>query len=267
MKQEYFDTNQSLWNQKLDIHKKSDFYSLEAFKKGTFQSLRNIELEALSGIVKGKTMLHLQCHFGQDSLAWARLGAKVTGVDLSEKAIALARELNDELGLDAKFVHANVFETRQHIQEKFDIVFTSYGTYGWLPDLKPWAKVISESLNSGGIFYMADFHPLLSIYDFDKNKMQYNYFNPNEPDLEITDSTYADRNVELKHKEYTWSHSLSEVITPLLQEGLQLELFNEYPYSNWNCFSNLKEVGEQQFVFEGFEHSMPHLFELKFRKP
>jgi SAM-dependent methyltransferase len=253
----------------VDIHKKSAFYNLDAFKEGTFQSLRNIELAALSHQVKGKTMLHLQCHFGQDSLAWARLGAKVTGIDLSEKAIALARELNDELGLNAQFIHANVYDTRQHVQEQFDVVFTSYGTFGWLPDLKPWAKVISESLKLGGIFYMIDFHPLLSIIDFENEGVDYNYnyFNPNKPDIEITETTYADRNVELKHKEYSWSHSLSEVITPLLQEGLQLEVFNEYPYSNWNCFPNLKQVSEQQFVFNKFKYSMPHLFELQFRKP
>ena len=265
MNNEYFSTNQSLWNTKLEYHKKSDFYDVEGFKKGTFQPLRALERKALSD-VNGKTMLHLQCHFGQDSLAWARKGARVTGVDLSEKAIAFARELNDDLNLDAQFVHANVFDTRKHIQEQFDIVYTSYGVIGWLPDLKPWAKVISESLKPNGIFYMAEFHPVLMVYDFDEGSFQFNYFNNPEPDEYMVENTYADRNANFKHKEFTWSHSISEVITPLLENGLELLEFNEYPYSNWNCFPNMREVGEEQFVFDGFKHSMPHLFELKMRK-
>lgn len=265
MNDQYFKTNESLWNQKVDYHTQSEFYQLEAFKKGEYQPLRPIELEGLSDI-KGKKMLHLQCHFGQDSLAWSRLGAKVTGVDFSEKAIAQARHLNAELQLDAQFVCSNVLETRQHLQDTFDVVFTSYGVIGWLPELQSWAKTISESLHKGGVFYMVEFHPVLMTMDFDLHEQRYAYFNQNAPDLEIVQGTYADKNADIEHQEFTWSHSLSEIITPLLREGLVLETFNEYPYSNWNCFSNMKEVAPDQFVYQGFQRPMPHLFELKMRK-
>ena len=152
---EYFAANKQLWNQRTAVHKDSSFYNLAGFKSGE-NVLTPIELSEL-GDVKEKTMLHLQCHFGMDSLNWARLGADVTGVDLSDIAIKEAKQLNDELGMNAKFVCCNVYDTSEYVKEQFDIVFTSYGTIGWLPDLQPWAKMIAERLKPGGVFYMADF--------------------------------------------------------------------------------------------------------------
>src|SRR5687767_6266668 len=130
---QYFESNKSIWDQRTLIHKDSSFYNVEGFKKGE-SVLTPIELNEL-GDVTGKKMLHLQCHFGMDSLDWARRGAFVSGVDLSDVAIAEANRLNEELGLNAKFICSNVYDLRKHIDEKFDIVFTSYGVVGWLPDL------------------------------------------------------------------------------------------------------------------------------------
>ena len=132
----YFEVNKATWNEKVKVHSKSEMYDLEAFKKGK-TSLMKYEVDAL-GDVKGKSLLHLQCHFGQDTLSWSRLGAKCVGVDLSNEGIKLAQQLNEELNLDAEFVCCNVLDTSDYIKDKFDIVFTSYGTIGWLPDLKPW---------------------------------------------------------------------------------------------------------------------------------
>jgi len=139
--QEYFKTNQALWDQKTSIHKDSEFYQMDAFMKGA-SSLQEIELNALKDKVAGKKLLHLQCHFGQDTLSFARLGAKATGIDLSPKAIDLARSLNEELNLDATFVCSNLYDLPQHLEGQFDIIFTSYGTVTWLPDLSKWAKVL-----------------------------------------------------------------------------------------------------------------------------
>lgn len=269
MENQYIKTNQSLWNSKVDYHTASDFYQLENFKNG-WNSLRHIEMKALGNKVKDKSMLHLQCHFGQDSLAWTRLGAQVTGIDFSEKAINVAKSLNAELGLNAKFIQSNVYDVREKIQEQFDIVFTSYGVLGWLPDMNKWAEVVAQSVKSGGIFYIVEFHPGLMIYDLESPKplrLEYDYFHNPEPDLEIVDGTYANREAKLKHKEYTWSHSMAEIIQPLLNQGLMLETFNEYPYSTWNCFSNLHELGEEQFVFGKLDKTIPHLFELVMKKP
>ena len=142
--QHYFDANKDSWNKRTAVHKDSAFYGLEGFKKGE-SSLNKIELEEL-GNVKGKTLLHLQCHFGMDTMSWEREGAIVTGVDLSDEAIKLAKEIADELNLDAKFICCNIYELQQYLDEKFDFVFTSYGTIGWLPDLDKWAAIIAYYL-------------------------------------------------------------------------------------------------------------------------
>jgi len=162
-KPDYFQANKELWNQRTTVHLDSAFYNLEGFKKGE-TVLTPIELSEL-GEVKGKTMLHLQCHFGMDSLDWARRGAGVTGVDLSDTAISEAQKLNAEMGLDASFVCCNVLDTSAHVPGQFDIVFTSYGTIGWLPDLQPWAQVVAEKLKPGGLFYIAEFHPVVWMFD------------------------------------------------------------------------------------------------------
>ena len=150
---QYFEANKNLWNQRTVIHKDSSFYNVAGFKQGQ-PVLTPIEVNEV-GDVKGKKILHLQCHFGMDSLDWARRGADVTGVDLSDTAIEEARKLNDELGLSAKFICCNVYDLRKHCDEKFDIVFTSYGVIGWLPELNKWAEIASYYLKSGGMFYLA----------------------------------------------------------------------------------------------------------------
>lgn len=262
--QEYFNTNRKLWDAKVEYHEASNMYDIEGFLKGR-NMLNDIELEAL-GDVKGKKMLHLQCHFGQDSMCWARMGAQVTGVDLSPKSLALARKLNSQLGLDVQFVESNVLELKDHLEGQFDIVFTSYGTYGWLPDLEQWASVIHHFLKPGGIFYIADFHPVLYLYDFPTKSLQYNYFNNGKPYEEISEGTYADIDAPIRQKEYFWNHSLSEVINPFLGLGMQILEFKEYPYSPYDCFENMTAIEKGKYAFEA-GISLPHIFSLKIKKP
>src|SRR5688572_730649 len=136
---DYLEKNRRLWNARTDVHVTSEFYELDKFLAGK-SSLNEIELNLL-GDLKGKSVLHLQCHFGQDSISLARLGAEVTGVDLSDKAIAKAKELAKQTGANAEFICTDIYELPQHLDKKFDVVFTSYGTIGWLPDLDKWAKI------------------------------------------------------------------------------------------------------------------------------
>ncbi len=260
---DYFKTNQSLWDQKTEYHKNSEFYDLKGFKNGK-TSLNSIELEELGQDINGKSMLHLQCHFGQDSMSWARMGAKVTGVDLSSKSIELARSLNDELELDVKFVQSNVLEL--DLDEKFDMVFTSYGTYCWLPDLTVWAKVIQKHLKPGGIFYIADFHPMIQMLDYDTDlSILYPYFNRGTPFMEEMVGTYADREADIRHKEYFWMHSLAEIMTPFLELGFSVESFKEFDYSPYNCFPNQTEVAPGKFKLGNPDIAMPHVFSLKMK--
>ena len=256
----YFEANRDLWNQRTMVHKDSSFYNLAGFKAGE-TVLTPIELNEL-GDVKGKTLLHLQCHFGMDSLDWARRGAIVTGIDLSDAAIEEAQRLNSELGLTANFVRCNVLETAAFVKEEFDIVFTSYGTIGWLPDLLPWAGMIAEKLKPGGLFYLAEFHPVLWMFDDDFTRIQYSYENR---ELIITENqgTYTDRDAAITGKEYSWNHSISEVLNALIGAGLRLELFNEHMYSPYSCFRNMVETEKDKWHIKGMEGKLPMVYSLR----
>jgi len=262
--EQYFVVNKETWNKKVAVHAKSDMYNLKAFKKGK-NSLMKYELDAL-GDVSGKSLLHLQCHFGQDTLSLARMGAKCTGIDLSDEGVKLAEELNSELNLDANFVCCNVYDTNKYVLETFDIVYTSYGVIGWLPDLKPWAKVISTRLKRGGTFFMAEFHPIVWMFDYQDNKtvMRYKY-NQKEVIFEEYSGTYADTKDEMITKEYGWNHGLGDVITALTSEGLKVDFLNEYGESPYNVLPDLKETKNGMFVTK--DKLYPLIFTLKATKP
>lgn len=259
----YFKTNKATWNEKVKVHAKSAMYNLDDFKKGK-SSLMLYELNAL-GNVNGKSLLHLQCHFGQDTLSWSRLGAKCTGIDLSDEGINLAQQLNDELKLDANFVCCNVFDTSQFVKETFDIVFTSYGVIGWLPDLKPWGKMIAERLKKGGTFYMVEFHPIVWMFDYleDKPFMKYGYMQ-NDVIYEEYEGTYANQESKMISKEYGWNHGLGEVVSALTEAGLHIEYLKEYDESPYNVLPNLIETETGMFVTK--DKLYPLIFELKATK-
>lgn len=259
----YFEINKATWNTKVRVHAASEMYDMQAFKKGK-SSLMPYELKALDD-VKGKSLLHLQCHFGQDTLSWSRMGAKCVGVDLSDEGVKLAKELNDELGLDAEFVCCNVLDTLQYVSETFDIVFTSYGTIGWLPDLKPWARMISERLKSGGTFYIVEFHPILWMFDYvdGKPEMKYHY-SQDEVIYEEYEGTYADNSSKMVSKEYGWNHGLSEVVNALIDAGLQIDYLNEYDESPYDVFPDL--VKAESGMYKMKNQLFPMIFEIKATK-
>jgi 2-polyprenyl-3-methyl-5-hydroxy-6-metoxy-1,4-benzoquinol methylase len=260
---QYFEANKNLWNQRTVVHKDSSFYNLAGFKAGE-NVLTPIELNEL-GDVKGKKMLHLQCHFGMDSLNWARLGADVTGVDLSDEAIKEAKQLNDELGMKAKFICCNVYDLKEHLDEKFDIVFTSYGVIGWLPDLNKWAEIIAHYLKPGGTFYMAEFHPVVWMFDDEFTHIKY-YYENRELIITENEGTYTDRNADIKGKEYSWNHSISEVLNALIKADLRIESFNEFMYSPYPCFKNTVESEKGQWNIKGMEGKIPMVYSLKATK-
>ncbi|WP_204346747.1 class I SAM-dependent methyltransferase [Psychroserpens algicola] len=263
MNEDYFEVNKATWNEKVKVHSKSEMYDLEAFKKGK-SSLMSYEHNALKD-VKGKTLLHLQCHFGQDTLSWSRLGANCVGVDISDEGIKLATALNDELGLEATFVCCNVLDTSKHIKSTFDIVYTSYGVIGWLPDLKPWGLMIAERLNKGGIFYMVEFHPIVWMFDYleETPVMRYGYMQE-EAIYEEYEGTYANQDSKMMSKEYGWNHGLSEVINALTEAGLHIDYLNEYDESPYNVLPDLVETESGNYVTK--DKLYPLIFEIKATK-
>ena len=262
--QPFFEENKKLWNKRTIVHKDSSFYDVPSFLQGK-SSLTKIETEEL-GEVSGKKILHLQCHFGMDSLSLARMGADVTGVDLSDTAIEEARKLNDQLSLNAKFICCNVYDLKEHLNGRFDIVFTSYGVIGWLPDLTKWAEIISGFLRPGGFFYMAEFHPMVWMFDDDFTEIEYYYHNRETITVD-SHGTYTNFDADIRGREYSWNHSISEVLNPLLSQKLQLIFFNEFSYSPYPCFKKVVRGGDGNWRIPGLEDKIPMVYSLKAFKP
>lgn len=259
----YVVLNKALWNERTKHHVNSSFYNLPAFMEGA-NSLNEIELDLL-GDVKGLSVLHLQCHFGQDSLSLARMGAKVTGVDFSDEAIKTAVELNNKMNLDATFICCDIYDLPEHLDEKFDMVFTSYGTIGWLPDLKRWAKIVARFLKPSGNFVFAEFHPAVWMFDNEFNFIQYSYFNK-EAIVETTENTYADKNAKIELTSVGWNHSIAEVLENLLQEGLSLKEFKEYDYSPYNVFPDMVITEKGKYQIKKMQGKIPLVYALKMQK-
>ncbi|KQT17387.1 methyltransferase type 12 [Chryseobacterium sp. Leaf404] len=259
----YLDINKNSWNAMVEPHLKSDFYFVDEFLKGR-NSLNSIELDLL-GDIKRKSILHLQCHFGQDSISLSRMGAKVTGVDLSDKAIYAAKDLAKQCGTETKFICTDVYNLPNVLNEKFDIVFTSYGTIGWLPDLKKWAEVISHFLKPEGEFVMAEFHPVVWMYDDDFERVAYNYFNE-KPIIETTEGTYADKSAEIVQDYVSWNHPLSDVLQSLIDKNLIVENFREFDWSPYSCFRLVEEFEKGKWRITKFGNKIPMVYAIKAKK-
>lgn len=264
--------NRDHWEEAAAHHPTTDYYDVEAFLDGE-SSLNPLEREEV-GDVTGKRLLHLQCHFGLDTLSWAREGATVTGVDFAAEGIEFARDLADEIDLDdrARFVRANVYDLPDVLDDRYDVVFTSYGVLGWLPDVEAWADVVARSLEPGGTFYLAEIHPFTSMlpWDFDGETatFPFHYFTPDEPLTFEDGATYADDEADLDHgTTHNWTHGLGEILTALLESGLDLEFVREHRFTTWEQFPDaMYRDGEGYWRLEG-DADLPLLFSVRARKP
>lgn len=261
--QQYLLTNRQLWDARVGPHLESDFYDMERFRKGK-SSLNEIDV-ALLGDVSGLNVLHLQCHFGQDSLSLSRMGAKVTGLDFSPKAIDTARKLATELGLDTRFVCADVYDAASQVGEPVDLVFTSYGVLGWLPDLSRWARAVSDSLKSGGELVLLEFHPVVWMFDDEFQSLKYSYFQ-REAIVELEQGTYADPNAPLQLESISWNHGLSAVFQALKAADMELLHFAEFDFSPYPVFRNIVETKAGQYQIKGLEGILPMVYGLRARK-
>jgi SAM-dependent methyltransferase len=261
---DYLNTNRELWDKLAKIHYGSKFYDVEGFLRGK-QTLDPVELEELPDM-SGKTLLHLMCHFGMDTLSLVRLGAHATGVDFSSEAIDLARSLADTVRIKAKFVCSDVYDAPKHLKEKFDIVFTSGGVLTWLPDLNRWAKVISALLKPEGFFYIREFHPFASIfYDEEVTELcvRYPYFQGREPLMFESEGSYASGEVKTGlMKAYEWNHPISRIINVLIEEGLRIQFLHEFPFSSYKALPFMIEDENGRWILPKFADSVPLMFSL-----
>jgi ubiquinone/menaquinone biosynthesis C-methylase UbiE len=259
----YIEINKQSWNKKTAAHLASDFYDVEGFLNGN-SSLNEIELELL-GDIKGKSVLHLQCHFGQDTISLARLGAKTTGVDLSDKAIESAIELAERAGIESSFICCDIYDLPNHLNEQFDIVFTSYGTIGWLPDIDKWAKIVSRYLKSKGKFVFVEFHPIVWMFDDDFQEIIYKYSN-SEAIIETESGTYADRKADINKECITWNHGMGEVVNSLIKNGLAINALDEYDYSPYDCFNKTIEFEPKKYRIKHFGNKIPMVYSIIAKK-
>ncbi len=260
----YKEINKAQWNQRVEPHLESEFYDMQGFLAGK-NSLNDTELNLL-GSVSGKRILHLQCHFGQDTISLARMGASTVGADISDQAIDKARDLARTLNADATFVCCDLFDLPQHLEGQFDLVYTSYGTIGWLPDLDRWAAVIHHFLKPGGKFVFVEFHPVVWMFDDDFQQVGYRYFK-SEPIVETTNGTYADREAPIRTTSVSWNHGMAEVITSLLKQGIQLQDLQEYDFSNYNCFAHTEEFEPGKFRIKHLGNFIPMMYSIVGVKP
>lgn len=251
--------NRIAWNEMVEVHFKHPGYRVKEFLDGQ-QMLHSIEIEEV-GDVEGKSLLHLFCQFGLDTLSWARQGATVTGVDISDKSIEYANLLAEKVGIRATFIRSDVVDLIGKIDAAFDIVFQSYGTLCWISDLESWARVVAHYLKPGGLFYIVDLHPILSVVLEDEvsyfKRGPYRY--KDSPD-------YCDKEYRIKNELVEWEHKLSDIINVLIEAGLTVEKVNE--------FDKTVDPGNEGWIKrEGYYYPpdgpsrYPLMFSIRVRKP
>ena len=237
--------NRANWDERVKVHLAAESYGLGPLRMGRGR-LTPIE-EAEIGSVNGLRILHLQCHFGRDTLALAQRGATVVGLDFSVPAIAAARALAAELGLTdrAHFIEADLYDAPRVVPGSFDLVFVNWGAINWLPDLRRWAEIVAQFLNPCGGLYLAEGHPCAHVFD-DETRMpdgMPGYYIPyfvGQP-LRFDDARgYADDSVRLENATtYQWFHPLGEIVTSLLDAGLTLKWLHEHDSVPWPMFEQL----------------------------
>lgn len=263
---EWLELNRLAWDERVPLHVGSAFYDTETFLAGR-SSLRAFERDEV-GAVDGKTLLHLQCHFGQDTLSWAREGARVTGLDFSEPAVEQARRLATEAGIDAEFVVANVYDAAEAVGGRtFDVVYTGLGALVWLPDIARWAAACSSLVAPGGFLYLAEFHPIIDVFDDDELEVVEPYFGV-EARRWDTPGSYVDHEAATEHNTtWEWTHPISEVVTALIEVGLRLEFLHEHPMTLWQRFPFLERRGDGTFHLPAGQPSLPMLYSLRAAQP
>lgn len=267
---QYMDTNRAHWDDVTPVHVGSTFYDVDGFRRDP-NRLKPVERDEL-GDVHDKTLLHVQCHFGMDTLSWANAGATVTGIDFSEPAIEQAKALSAELAIPARFLVTNVYDAPSVLDEQFDIVFTSYGVLCWLPDIKRWAEVVASFVKPGGIFYIAEFHPISMIFDdatdIDDLRVEYPYF-PGDKPLRFDDfGDYTDRSVKVRNgTTYDFQHPVGNVVSALIDAGLRIEHLHEFPFSTYQFLPFTETREDRKVYLTKHDGSVPLLYSIKATKP
>jgi SAM-dependent methyltransferase len=260
----YYEANRTMWDQFAKINVDSATYKTQSFLDGT-TSLNSIELEEV-GDVNGKSLLHLQSHFGLDALSWAREGAKVTGVDFSGEGISIARNLAQKANIEAQFIQSNIFDLPDVLDDQFDIVYTSYGVLVWLHDLNRWAEIVAHFLKPGGTFYIAEMHPFLWPFDDEHEedfKFHQSYFPLDGPYAYEVDGSYAESDKKIEPQlDYEWTHNIAEIVSAIARAGLRIQFLHEFNKCPFQLFPFFKKKDDGYWYYDHPEIQLPLVFSL-----
>lgn len=274
---EALELNRRRWDEATRIHTRGNSYGVEDFKAGSCL-LHRVEIEEV-GDVRNKRLLHLQCHFGLDTLSWARRGARVTGVDFSPEAIEYARQLSLDTGIPGEFVCSDIYSLSEVLvpSRSFDIVYTSYGALNWLPDLTPWAALIAQNLKPGGFFYIVESHPAARMFPTDEDMPQAGTFRPwlsyfHDPaGIRWPPGVdYADPSAQHTVGAHEWQHTLSDILNSLIQAGLVIEWLHEFPFCAWKVVAGCEVVehfssSHEYYARPASEPQLPLMFSVRAR--
>ena len=256
------------WEDRVPIHLKAPEY--EDFTSNPRKISRVVEFDSEElGDVRGKSLLHLQCHIGRDTLSWARLGASVTGVDFSPRAIEAARKLSEASGVPGRFIEAELYDAPAVLTEEFDIVYTGVGAICWLPDIRRWADVVAGFLKPGGVFYIREGHPVMwSLDDLREDEqlvIRFPYFETAEPmRFDDEDTTYMGDGSKLDHTTiYTWNHGLGEIVSALIDVGLRIESFKEYQFCEWQARPTMQQGDDGHWRLPEHSERLPLMYSLR----
>ena len=259
---EYHEVNREGWNKRTEAHFGHPGYRVKEFLDGQ-TTLHPLELEEM-GDVTGRSLLHLQCHFGLDSLSWARRGAVVTGVDISDESIRRAEELREKSGLSARFIRSDIYDLPEVLHDEFDIVFTSYGALWWMSDIQRWAQIVASYVKRGGFFYIAEIHPFSLMLDGGKKIIEPYFHQGESPEKYTNEEDYCDRSVKID-VEYGCRWSLGDVISALTRAGLTIDFLHEFPFGVYAAWPSFVREGDWWFYPDG-KHDVPLTFSIKAHK-
>ncbi len=257
---EHHEINRQQWNKRTIAHYRHPEYLVDEFLNGR-STLHDLETKEV-GNVTGKTLLHLQCHFGLDTLSWAREGAIVTGIDISDDSITYADELREKIGFDsARFIRTDLFDLPDHLDEQFDIVYTSYGAVWWMSDIRKWARIAARYVKPGGFFYISETHPFLDMID--ENQQIYEPYFHQGTEIYENEGDYCDKDLVIE-KEVGWRWPLGEIVTAIAEAGLRIEFLHEQPVCVYDRWPTMEQVGDTRWwKYKGAKIDLPMNFSLK----
>jgi SAM-dependent methyltransferase len=272
--EDYRAVNRASWDERAPAHAASPDYAFDRFIEdpGFVSNVVRFDLPRL-GDLRGVDAVHLQCHIGTDTVSLARLGARVTGLDFSQPALAEARRLAAAVGVDASFVQADLYDAPRVLgQARFDLVFTGIGALCWLPDIKRWARVVHDLLRPGGRLFLREGHPVLwALADARADGLlvlDQPYFEQEQPITWDEPGTYVTTDqVFSTNVTHEWNHGLGEIVTAVLDTGMELTMLQEHDSVPWQALpGQMRDVGHGEWRLADRPERLPHSYTLQARR-